>query len=67
MDTSVDEANMRMQPPTTAACYGIEHFLRILQEKRRQLEQLWVARKIKLEANFQKVNIENETKLVCMI
>lgn len=49
---------------TTAACYGIEHLLELLQDRRRHLEDLWLQRKIKLEQHLQLLLLDVEVKKV---
>ena len=49
---------------TTAACYGIEHLLEMLQDRRRHLDELWLQRKTRLELNLQRVSLETELRKV---
>ena len=49
---------------TTAACYGIEKMLEKLQERRRQLEQMWSQRKSYLEQGFHLCQLDQEINKV---
>lgn len=49
---------------TTAACYGIEKMLEKLQERRRQLEQMWSQRKSYLEQGFHLCQLDVEISKV---
>lgn len=49
---------------TTAACYGIEKMLEKLQNRRRQLEQMWSQRKAYLEQGFQLCQLDLEIQKV---
>ena len=57
-------ADVQNRHATTAACYGIEHLLELLQDRRRQLEDLWMQRKIKLEQCLQLLLLDHEVKKV---
>lgn len=49
---------------TTAACYGIEKMLEKLQDRRRQLEQMWSQRKSYLEQGFHLCQLDLEINKV---
>ena len=49
---------------TTAACYGIEHLLELLHDRRRKLEDLWMQRKVRLEQCLQLLLLDAEVKKV---
>lgn len=49
---------------TTAACFGIEQLLELLQDRRRRLEELWQQRKTKLEQCLQMLLLDQEVKKV---
>lgn len=49
---------------TTAACYGIEKMLEKLQDRRRQLEQMWSQRKSYLEQGFHLCQLDLEIQKV---
>ena len=49
---------------TTAACYGIEHLLELLQDRRRRLEELWEQRRIRLEQSLQLFQLDQEVDKV---
>lgn len=49
---------------TTAACYGIEHLLELLQDRRRRLEELWEQRRIRLEQSLQLFQLDQEVNKV---
>lgn len=51
---------------TTAACFGIEQLLELLQDRRRKLEELWQQRRTKLEQCLQMLMLDHEMKKVCM-
>lgn len=57
-------ADVQNRHATTAACYGIEHLLELLQDKRRQLEDLWLQRKIRLEHCLQLLLLDKEVDKV---
>lgn len=49
---------------TTAACYGIEHLLELLQDRRRRLEELWEQRRFRLEQSLQLFQLDQEVDKV---
>ena len=49
---------------TTSACYGIEHLLELLQDRRRRLEELWEQRRIRLEQSLQLFQLDQEVDKV---
>ena len=49
---------------TTSACYGIEHLLELLQDRRRRLEELWEQRRIRLEHSLQLFQLDQEVNKV---
>ena len=49
---------------TTAACYGIEHLIELLQDRRRRLEELWEQRRIRLEQSLQLFQLDQEVNKV---
>ncbi len=51
---------------TTSACYSIEHLLELLNDRRRNLEELWKKRKLKLEQCIQICYLRDEIKRVCV-
>ena len=57
-------ADVQNRHATTAACYGIEHLLELLQDRRRRLEELWLERKIKLEQMLQLLLLDQEVNKV---
>lgn len=57
-------ADVQNRHATTAACYGIEHVLELLQDRRRHLEELWLQRRIKLEQCLQLLLLDNEVNKV---
>ena len=57
-------ADVQNRHATTAACYGIEHLLELLQDRRRQLEELWLQRKIRLEHCLQLLLLDKEVDKV---
>jgi len=57
-------ADVQNRHATTAACYGIEYLLELLQDRRRQLEDLWLLRKIKLEQGLQLLLLDQEVNKV---
>ena len=57
-------ADVQNRHATTAACYGIEHLLELLQDRRRHLEELWLQRKLKLEQCLQLLLLDEEVKKV---
>ena len=59
-------ADVQNRHATTAACYGIEHVLELLQDRRRHLEELWLQRRIKLEQCLQLLLLDNEVNKVCL-
>ena len=58
-------ADVQNRHATTAACYGIEYLLELLQDRRRQLEDLWLQRKVKLEQCLQLLLLDQEVNRVC--
>lgn len=52
---------------TVSACYSIEQLLEILNERRRNLEELWIKRKQKLEQCIQICYLREEIKRVISI
>ena len=58
-------ADVQNRHATTSACYGIEHLLELLQDRRRHLEELWLQRKIKLEQCLQLLLLDHEVNKVC--
>jgi hypothetical protein len=57
-------ADVQNRHATTAACYGIEYLLELLQDRRRQLEDLWLQRKVKLEQCLQLLLLDQEVNKV---
>ena len=57
-------ADVQNRHATTAACYGIEHLLELLQDRRRHLEDLWLQRKIRLEQCLQLLLLDQEVSKV---
>ena len=57
-------ADVQNRHATTAACYGIEHLLELLQDRRRRLEELWVQRRVKLEQCLQLLLLDTEVNKV---
>lgn len=57
-------ADVQNRHATTAACYGIEHLLELLQDRRRHLEELWLQRKIRLEQCLQLLLLDQEVNKV---
>lgn len=57
-------AHVQNRHATTAACYGIEHLLELLQDRRRHLEELWLQRKIRLEQCLQLLLLDREVNKV---
>ena len=57
-------ADVQNRHATTAACYGIEHLLELLQDRRRHLEDLWMQRKIRLEHCLQLLLLDAEVNKV---
>ena len=53
-------ADVQNRHATTAACYGIEHLLELLHDRRRHLEDLWLRRKNKLEQCLQLCLLDQE-------
>ena len=53
-------ADVQNRHATTAACYGIEHLLELLQDRRRHLEELWLQRRIRLEQCLQLLLLDQE-------
>ncbi|XP_074642495.1 uncharacterized protein LOC141899810 [Tubulanus polymorphus] len=53
-------ADIQNYHATTAACYGIEHMLELLHDRRRHLEDMWLQRKIKLEQCLQLCQLDQE-------
>jgi len=53
-------ADVQNRHATTAACYGIEHLLELLQDRRRHLEELWLQRRIRLEQCLQLLLLDHE-------
>ncbi|BFZ21917.1 hypothetical protein BsWGS_24956 [Bradybaena similaris] len=49
---------------TTAACYGIEHLLELLHDRRRHLEELWNQRKIRLEHCLQLCRLDQDVNKI---
>ena len=58
-------ADVQNRHATTAACYGIEHLLELLQDRRRHLEELWLQRRIRLEQCLQLLLLDQEVGKVC--
>ena len=61
MGMHADFANVHA---TTAACYGIEHLLELLHDRRRHLEELWDQRRIRLEHCLQLCQLDLEVNKV---
>ncbi|CAL1540818.1 unnamed protein product, partial [Lymnaea stagnalis] len=61
MGMHADFANLHA---TTAACYGIEHLLELLHDRRRHLEELWNQRKIRLEHCLQLCQLDQEVNKI---
>lgn len=61
MGMHADFANLHA---TTAACYGIEHLLELLHDRRRHLEELWNQRKIRLEHCLQLCRLDQDVNKV---
>ena len=57
-------ADLQNRHATTAACYGIEHLLELLQDRRRRLEEIWEQRRIRLEQCLQLCQLDQETNKV---
>lgn len=57
-------ADIQNRHATTAACYGIEHLLELLHDRRRHLEELWTQRKIQLEQCLQLCQLDQEVNKV---
>ncbi|XP_076451161.1 coiled-coil domain-containing protein 141-like [Babylonia areolata] len=57
-------ADIQNRHATTAACYGIEHLLELLHDKRRHLEELWTQRKIQLEQCLQLCQLDQEVNKI---
>lgn len=57
-------ADLQNRHATTAACYGIEHLLELLQDRRRRLEELWEQRRIRLEQCLQLCQLDYEVNKV---
>jgi hypothetical protein len=57
-------ADVQNRHATTAACYGIEHLLELLQDRRRHLEELWLQRKVRLEQCLQLLLLDQEVNKV---
>ncbi len=57
-------ADVQNRHATTAACFGIEQLLEMLQDRRRRLEELWLQRKIKLEQTLQLLLLDQEVNKV---
>ncbi|XP_012936768.1 uncharacterized protein LOC101859779, partial [Aplysia californica] len=57
-------ADMSNLHATTAACYGIEHLLELLHDRRRHLEELWTQRKIRLEHCLQLCQLDQEVNKI---
>lgn len=57
-------ADVQNRHATTAACYGIEQLLELLQDRRRHLEELWLQRKIRLEQCLQILLLDQEVQKV---
>ncbi|ESO86305.1 hypothetical protein LOTGIDRAFT_167354 [Lottia gigantea] len=53
-------ADIQNKHATTAACYGIEHLLELLHDRRRHLEELWELRRQKLEQCLQLCQLDQE-------
>lgn len=53
-------ADIQNRHATTAACYGIEHLLELLHDRRRHLEELWSQRKLRLEQCLQLCQLDQE-------
>lgn len=60
-------AHVQNRHATTAACYGIEHLLELLQDRRRHLEELWLQRKVRLEQCLQLLLLDREVNKVCLL
>ncbi|KAK3083136.1 hypothetical protein FSP39_014900 [Pinctada imbricata] len=57
-------ADLQNRHATTAACYGIEHLLELLQDRRRRLEDIWEQRRIRLEQCLQLCQLDQEVNKV---
>lgn len=57
-------ADQQNRHATTAACYGIEHLLELLHDRRRHLEELWAQRKLQLEQCLQLCLLDQEVNKV---
>ncbi|XP_013393635.1 titin [Lingula anatina] len=57
-------SDLQNRHATTAACYGIEHLLELLHDRRRQLEDLWLQRKVQLEQCLQLCQLDQECSKV---
>jgi len=57
-------ADVQNRHATTAACYGIEYLLELLQDRRRKLEELWLQRKVRLEQCLQLLLLDQEVNKV---
>ncbi|VDI56857.1 titin [Mytilus galloprovincialis] len=57
-------ADLQNRHATTAACYGIEHVLELLQDRRRRLEEIWEQRRIQLEQCLQLCQLDQEVNKI---
>lgn len=57
-------ADQQNRHATTAACYGIEHLLELLHDRRRHLEELWAQRKLQLEQCLQLCLLDQEVNKI---
>ncbi len=60
-------ADVQNRHATTSSCYGIEHLLELLQDRRRHLEELWLQRKIRLEQHLQLLLLDTEVAKVNLL
>lgn len=60
-------ADLQNRHATTAACYGIEHVLELLQDRRRRLEEIWEQRRIQLEQCLQLCQLDQEVNKVSQL
>ncbi|XP_046554795.1 uncharacterized protein LOC124264120 [Haliotis rubra] len=57
-------ADLQNRHATTAACYGIEHLLELLHDRRRHLEELMTQRKIRLEQCLHLCQLDQEVNKI---
>eukprot|EP00106_Octopus_bimaculoides_P016747 XP_014784189.1 PREDICTED: SEC14 domain and spectrin repeat-containing protein 1-B-like [Octopus bimaculoides] len=57
-------ADQQNRHATTAACYGIEHILENLHDRRRYLEEMWAQKKLQLEQCLQLCKLDQEVNKI---